>query len=91
MMNNAKLLTISSIFGELVELLHCQGAWDVAFNEDDCRIRKDNALKNFVSMRRLAVNSLGSRKKPTSEESENKQFKGNRMMDNEYLIKSFNG
>lgn len=36
---------------------------DVALNEDDCRIRKDNAPENFAVMRRLAVNLISSRKK----------------------------
>ncbi len=29
---------------------------DVALNEDDCRIRKDNAPQNFAVLRHIAVN-----------------------------------
>ncbi len=57
---------------------------DVALNEDDCRIRKDNAPENFAIMRRLAVNLLG-REKTHKRGVKNKQFKA--AMDNEYLIK----
>lgn len=57
---------------------------DVAFNEDDCRIRKDNAPENFAVMRRLAVNLLG-REKTHKRGVKNKQFKA--AMDNDYLIK----
>lgn len=57
---------------------------DVALNEDDCRIRKDNAPENFAVMRRLAVNLLGC-EKTHKRGVKNKQFKA--AMDNEYLIK----
>jgi predicted transposase YbfD/YdcC len=57
---------------------------DVALNEDDCRIRKDNAPENFAVMRRLAVNLLG-REKTHKGGVKNKQFLA--AMDNEYLIK----
>ncbi len=57
---------------------------DVALNEDDCRIRKDNAPENFAVMRRLAVNLLG-REKTHKRGVKNKQFKA--AMDNEYLTK----
>jgi predicted transposase YbfD/YdcC len=46
---------------------------DVALNEDDCRIRKDNAPENFAVMRRLAVNLL-SREKSSKRGVKNKQF-----------------
>ena len=35
---------------------------DVALNEDDCRIRKDNAPQNFAVLRHIAVNLLGQEK-----------------------------
>ena len=35
---------------------------DVAFNEDQCRIRKDNAPENLAILRHLAVNLLTSEK-----------------------------
>ncbi len=57
---------------------------DVALNEDDCRIRKDNAPENFAVMRRLAVNLLG-REKSNKRGVRNKQFLA--AMDNEYLAK----
>jgi len=57
---------------------------DVALNEDDCRIRKDNAPENFAVMRRLAVNLLG-REKSNKRGVRNKQFLA--AMDNEYLVK----
>jgi predicted transposase YbfD/YdcC len=57
---------------------------DVALNEDDCRIRKDNAPENFAVMRRLAVNLLG-RETSNKRGVKNKQFKA--AMDNEYLTK----
>lgn len=57
---------------------------DVALNEDDCKIRKDNAPENFAVMRRLAVNLLG-REKSHKRGVKNKQFLA--AMDNEYLTK----
>jgi predicted transposase YbfD/YdcC len=57
---------------------------DVALNEDDCRIRKDNAPENFAIMRRLSVNLLG-REKSNKRGVKNKQFLA--AMDNEYLTK----
>jgi predicted transposase YbfD/YdcC len=57
---------------------------DVALNEDDSRIRKDNAPNNFAVMRRLAVNLL-SREKSNKRGVKNKQFLA--AMDNEYLAK----
>lgn len=35
---------------------------DVAFNEDQCRIRKDNAPENLAVLRHMAVNLLGGEK-----------------------------
>ena len=57
---------------------------DVALNEDNCRIRKDNAPENFALMRRLGVNLLG-REKSNKRGVKNKQFLA--AMDNEYLAK----
>ena len=57
---------------------------DVALNEDDCRIRKENAPENFAVMRRLAVNLLG-REKSNKRGVKNKQFLA--AMDNDYLTK----
>ncbi len=86
-------------FGAIGELrTHCIGAeclrgklpssvpplLDVALNEDNCRIRKDNAPENFAVMRRLAVNLLG-REKSKKRGVKNKQFLA--AMDNEYLPK----
>ncbi len=31
----------------------------ITLNEDDCRIRKDNAPQNFAVLRHIAVNLLG--------------------------------
>ena len=56
---------------------------DVALNEDNCRIRKDNAPENFAVMRRLAVNLLGQ-EKSHKRGVKNKQFLA--AMDNEYLM-----
>ena len=81
--NNAKLFgqSVRSHWG-VENSLH----WvlDVALNEDDCRIRKDNAPENFAVMRRLAVNLLG-REKSNKRGVKNKQFLA--AMDNEYLSK----
>lgn len=55
---------------------------DVALNEDNCRIRKDNAPEKFAVMRRLAVNLLG-REKSNKRGVKNQQFLA--AMDNEYL------
>lgn len=81
--NNAKLFgqSVRSHWG-VENSLH----WvlDVALNEDDCRIRKDNAPENFAVMRRLAVNLLG-REKSNKRGVKNKQFLA--AMDNGYLTK----
>ncbi|MBE9056163.1 ISAs1 family transposase [Sphaerospermopsis sp. LEGE 08334] len=58
---NAKLLgqSVRSHWG-IENSLH----WilDVAFREDDCRIRKDNAPQKFAVIRHIAVNLLGKEK-----------------------------
>ena len=67
--NNAKLLgqSVRSHWG-VENSLHWGGVsageaspaepplLDVAFREDDCRIRKDNAPQNFSVLRHIAVN-----------------------------------
>lgn len=55
---------------------------DVALNEDDCRIRKDNAPQNFAVLRQIAVNILGQEKR-VKLGIKNKQFLA--AMDNKYL------
>jgi predicted transposase YbfD/YdcC len=61
---------------------------DVALNEDDCRIRKDNAPENFAVLRHVAVNLLG-RDSTSKHGIKNKQFRA--AMDNEYLTKVLAG
>jgi RNase P/RNase MRP subunit p30 len=56
----------------------------VAFKEDDCRIRKDNAPQNFAVLRHIAVNALG-KEKTKKLGIKSKQFCAG--LDNEYLIK----
>ncbi len=81
--NNAQILadSVRSHWG-VENSLH----WvlDVAFGEDDCRIRKDNAPQNFAVLRHIAVNLLG-REKSKKFGVKNKQFLA--AMDNEYLTK----
>ncbi|WP_243146768.1 ISAs1 family transposase [Scytonema sp. UIC 10036] len=55
---------------------------DVAFSEDDCRIRKDNAPENFAVLRRIAINLLGQEKSKKIG-IKNKQFLA--AMDDNYL------
>jgi len=57
---------------------------DVALNEDDCRIRKDNAPQNFAVLRHIAVNLLG-KEKSKKLGIKNKQFLA--AMDDKYLAK----
>jgi predicted transposase YbfD/YdcC len=35
-----------------------QWAWDVTFNKDHCRIRKDHAAENLVALRHMTLNLL---------------------------------
>ena len=81
--NNAQLLAVAVRSHWRVEnSLH----WvlDVAFGEDDCRIRKDNAPQNFAVLRHIAVNLLG-REKSSKLGVKNKQFRA--AMNNDYLTK----
>lgn len=57
---------------------------DVALNEDECRIRKDNAPENFAVLRQIAVNLLGKEKR-MKVGIKNKGFLA--AMDNEYLVR----
>ncbi|MEJ1935858.1 ISAs1 family transposase [Nostoc sp. NIES-2111] len=57
---------------------------DVALNEDECRIRKDNAPQNFAVLRHIAVNLLGKEKR-VKVGIKNKQFLA--AMDNQYLTR----
>ncbi len=57
---------------------------DVALNEDDCKIRKDNAPQNFAVLRHIAINLLG-KEKSKKLGIKNKQFLA--AMDDKYLAK----
>jgi predicted transposase YbfD/YdcC len=81
--NNAKLLADSVRHHWGIEnSLH----WvlDVAFREDDSRIRKDNAPQNFAVLRHIA-NSLLQQNKSVKTGIKNKRLKAG--WDNEYLAK----
>jgi predicted transposase YbfD/YdcC len=61
---------------------------DIAFREDDCRIRKGNGAENFAVLRHIALNLL--RREKTSKGS----LKGRRKKagwDNDYLLKVLTG
>ena len=81
--NNAKLLgeSVRTHWG-IENSLH----WvlDVAFREDDCRIRKDDAPQNFAVIRHIAVNLLG-KEKSQKLGTKSKQFCAG--WDDEYLEK----
>jgi len=60
---------ISSLSGEAVAFAEtvrghwsiensCHWVLDVAFREDDCRVRKENGAQNFAILRRIALNLL---------------------------------
>lgn len=55
---------------------------DVAFREDDCRIRKDHASSNMVLLRRIALNLL-KQEKTTKAVINNKRKRAG--WDNQYL------
>lgn len=57
---------------------------DIAFREDDCRIRKGNGAENFAVLRHIALNLL------RRETSAKRSIKGKRMkaaLDEKYLLK----
>ena len=57
---------------------------DVAFREDDCRIRKENGAQNFAVLRHLALNAL------KQEQTANMGIKNKRLRagwDHHYLLK----
>lgn len=57
---------------------------DVAFHEDDCRIRKDNAPQNFAVLRQIALNLL-NQEKTVKKSIKNKQLLAG--WNDEYLAK----
>lgn len=81
--NNAQILgqSVRSHWG-IENPLH----WvlDVAFHEDDCRIRKDNAPQNLAVLRHIALNLL-NQEKSLKTGIKNKRLKAG--WDNEYLAK----
>lgn len=61
----------------------CHWVLDMAFREDECRIRKDNGAQNFAILRRIAANLL------KSEDSVKLGIKNKRLLagwDNNYLL-----
>jgi predicted transposase YbfD/YdcC len=90
---------ISSLKGDAELLLQAvRGHWgienkvhwvlDIAFREDDCRIRKGNGAENFAVLRHVALNLL------RRETSAKRSVKGKRMkaaLDDEYLLKVLTG
>jgi predicted transposase YbfD/YdcC len=90
---------ISSLKGDAELLLQAvRGHWgienkvhwvlDIAFREDDCRIRKGNGAENFAVLRHIALNLL------RRETSAMRSIKGKRMkaaLDDNYLLKVLTG
>jgi predicted transposase YbfD/YdcC len=61
---------------------------DVAFHEDDCRIRKDNAPQNFAILRQIALNLLNQE---TTLKKGVKRKRNKAGWDNEYLAQLLAG
>ena len=62
---------------------------DIAFREDDCRIRKGNGAENFAVLRHIALNLL---RRETS--AKRRSLKGKRKKatwDEQYLLKVLAG
>lgn len=57
---------------------------DVAFREDDCRIRKDNAPQNFAILRHISLNLL-NQEKTSKTGAKNKRLRAG--WDDDYLTK----
>lgn len=57
---------------------------DVAFREDECRIRRDHAARNMATLRRLALNLLRQDKKHTRGLNTRRHRAG---WDNDYLLR----
>ena len=80
--NNAQLLG-QSIRNHWGIENHLHWILDVAFREDDCRIRKDNAPQNFAVLRHIALNLL-NQEKTFKTGIKNQRLKAG--WDNEYLL-----
>ncbi len=90
---------ISSLESDAKQLLHAvRTHWgienkvhwvlDIAFREDDCRIRKGNGAENFAVLRHIALNLL------RREKTVKRSIKGKRMKaawDKNYLLKVLTG
>ena len=62
--------------------IYCNETKDVAFREDDCPIRKDNAPENFALLCHIALNLL-SQEKTASMGIQNKRLQA--AWDDDYL------
>ena len=90
---------ISSLESDAKQLLHAvRSHWgienkvhwilDIAFREDDCRIRKGNGAENFAVLRHIALNLL-KREKTTKRSLKGKRMKA--AWDKDYLLKVLTG
>jgi predicted transposase YbfD/YdcC len=90
---------ISSLSGNAEQALEAvRGHWgienqvhwvlDIAFREDDCRIRKGNGAQNFAILRHIALNLL-KQEKTAKCGVKNKRLKAG--WDESYLLKVLNG